>query len=156
MIVVRIMLLIFFSLSSILSAYWKLYFFTIVGIFGIICTIIWILMRDYGIDIDGMIENRRKENIKKTEEKMKNNKESIDKEYIQHTEKPKLEEIPQYKQEEKFEGIVIDKQKLIIYLLIIIIIMLAIPLYKDYKEEQTKNKYINEAIDGLNKMYKGN
>lgn len=156
MIVVRIMLLIFFSLSSILSAYWKLYFFTIVGIFGIMCTIIWILMRDYGIDIDGMIENRRKENIKKTEEKMKNKKESIDKEYIQHTEKPKLEEIPQYKQEEKFEGIVIDKQKLIIYLLIIIIIMLAIPLYKDYKEEQTKSKYINEAIDGLNKMFKGN
>lgn len=154
MIVVRIMLLIFFSLSSILSAYWKLYFFTIVGIFGIICTIIWILMRDYGID--GMIENRRRENIKKAEEIMKNKKESIDKEYIQHTEKPKLEEIPQYKKEEKFEGIVIDKQKLIIYLLIIIIIMLAIPLYKDYKEEQTKNKYINEAIDGLNKMFKGN
>ena len=133
---VRIFILVYFILGTILTFSWKIYIMTFLGIIGIIMTIYVIIVKDFNVEKRIQNEERKKikEQIKLEKEKQKNNME--------------------YKQDTS--TIVIETNKFIIFLLIIIIIMLAIPLYKEYKEEQTRKKYINEAVDALNSLFKGN
>ena len=145
MILIRIILLIFFILSGIISLYHNLVILFLVALFGFIMTIVWVLMKDYNIDIDGIIEARQERNIQKQiqREERKELEEKIKLENKRKIEEEKKEYDIEFKQQPS--TIVIDTNKFIIFLLIIIIIMLAIPLYKDYKEEQVKNKYITQV-----------
>ena len=65
MILVRIILLIFFILSGIISLYHNLIILFLVALFGFIMTIVWVLMKDYNIDIDGIIENMEEKSFQK-------------------------------------------------------------------------------------------
>lgn len=124
MILIRIILLVFFILSGIISLYHNLVILFLVALFGFIMTIVWVLIKDYNIDIDGIIEARQERNIQKQiqREERKELEEKIKLENKRKIEEEKKEYNIEVKQQPS--TIVIDTNKFIIFLLIVIIIIL--------------------------------
>ena len=146
MILVRIILLIFFILSGIISLYHNLIILFLVALFGFIMTIVWVLMKDYNIDIDGIIENMEEKSFQKLIEK--DEKKELEEKIKLENKRKYEEEKNEYKVEFKQESstIVIDTNKLIIFLLIVIIIILLYTNGIFFKFTVITKENINDII----------